>query len=94
MQLQTLGPLGRAPCPPKEPVDVGSNHRAGVIEIKERVKASALELALAHDTAAPSFDSRVVHFLKMRGDPIRIFWVLIAENFWRTHQVRFEFTPK
>jgi len=94
VQLQTLGPLGRAPGAPKEPVDVGANHRAGVIEIKERIKATAFELALTHDTAAPSFYSRVVHFLKMRSDPIRIFWVLVAEDFWRTHQVCFEFTPK
>ena len=50
---EALFEFGRAPSSAKEPIDVGSEHGAAVIQTKQRIKATAFELPLA-DNAAPA----------------------------------------
>ena len=51
-KLEPVGALGRAPRPTAQGLEPIAKHRAGMVETKERVKASAFELSLADDTAA------------------------------------------
>ena len=51
---QPLARLARAPGPSKEPVEIGPQHRAGVVEREKRIKADLFELPLARDAAAPA----------------------------------------
>ena len=56
---QPLPRFARAPGPSKEPVEIGSQHRAGVVERKERIKTDLFEFPLTRD-AAPTPGRRPV----------------------------------
>ena len=68
-----LNPLGGAPGFAKQAIHVGSKHRTGVVEAKERVIAEVFKLPLA-DHTAPSSEMSLV------GDegevPSHISWVV------------------
>jgi hypothetical protein len=54
---QSIRDFGGAPSLPKESIDVGSKHRAGVIEAKKRIKAYFFKLPLSDDRSSLSFES-------------------------------------
>lgn len=49
----------RAPGFTKKAVEVSTQHGAGMIERKERIKTDFLELSLARYASSPPFDGRV-----------------------------------
>jgi len=60
---EPLGFFRGAPGPACQAFDTVSQHGTGVVEAKERIKASALEFPLTHDTTP----STLMHLMTMAG---------------------------
>ena len=78
MRCQPIRPLRGTPGSPKEPIDVGSEHRRRMVEAKERVKHHAFQLPLANDAASLAFDCLVPSVWELGLNPGRVFRILVA----------------
>src|SRR5882672_3139727 len=74
--------FGRAPGPSEHPIDIGPDHCSRVVERKERVEPSTLELALSGDAASLPFNGVMDVGPLFPGllDPSRILGVLIRKD--------------
>ena len=64
MVLKVMTLLGGTPGFSHQATDIGSKHRAGMIETKERIKTDFLELSLPNDTTSLAFDLDMLGFWK------------------------------
>ena len=75
MEKKTFSFFCRAPSFSDESIDIRTDHRAGVVEIKERVKADFLKFPQAPASSSSAFMSFMGD---ERGDPAGIPRVLIT----------------
>lgn len=78
MKLKAISSFCRAPGATKEAIDVGSNHRSRVVEVKKWVKAGFLKLPLSHNTSTFAFDGGVNRLGTVRTNPAGVLGVLIT----------------
>ena len=80
MPGQLVWPLGRAPRFPKEPIDVRTEHREGVIQAKDRIKFLSLELALARNRSSSTKDCLVGRLWKVLANKVSVMRVGIRSD--------------
>jgi hypothetical protein len=75
---EALDLFARAPGSSKETIDVGPEHRAGVIERKHRIKAFVPKLALSCHGSPSTWNSNVSPAREVLSNPHRIVRILIG----------------
>lgn len=77
MRPEAIGPFGRAPGATDQATHVISEHGAGVVEAKERIKTDPLELPLTYDTSPSTLERLVRAAREELSDVTRVMRVLI-----------------
>ncbi len=77
MVTETFGFFSGAPGFSKKAINICSQHRAGVIEAKERVKTDFFQLTLAGDAGAPTPKGLMSTIREVFFEICWVVWILV-----------------